>query len=247
MTVIVSALLGLLAGAFAPEIIRRLPDPPPGDLDAARERGDAAEPAPDLRHPPHVLYRDLAAQPGLRPAMALATGGVWALLGWARGSQADLPAFLLLGAVAVMLTYIDIRVHRLPDLLTLPTLAAGALLLLASAFVAGEWGAYLRGWLAALALFGGYLVLAMIRPSDLGFGDVKLAAVLGLYLGWLGWGTVVVGAFLGFLFGALAGIALLATRRATRRSAIPFGPYMLLGAIVATVWGDALLDIYLGR
>jgi leader peptidase (prepilin peptidase)/N-methyltransferase len=79
----------------------------------------------------------------------------------------------------------------------------------------------------------------------MGFGDVKLAGVLGLYLGWLGWAEVVAGGFLGFLLGGVIGLGLMAVRRADRKSQIPFGPFMLAGALVAILWGGALADLYL--
>jgi len=79
----------------------------------------------------------------------------------------------------------------------------------------------------------------------MGFGDVKLAGVLGGYLAWLGWGELVVGAFAAFLLGGLAGILLMVLRRAGRKSHIPFGPWMLLGALIAILWGGALADLYL--
>jgi leader peptidase (prepilin peptidase)/N-methyltransferase len=87
----------------------------------------------------------------------------------------------------------------------------------------------------------------MLRPADLGLGDVKLAAVVGLVTGWLGWGIAVVAAFLGFLLGGLAGVALVLAGRAGRRTAIPFGPFMLAGALVAVAQGGTLVDAYLGR
>jgi leader peptidase (prepilin peptidase)/N-methyltransferase len=79
----------------------------------------------------------------------------------------------------------------------------------------------------------------------MGFGDVKLAGVLGLFLGWLGWGEVISGGFLGFLFGGVVGVGLIMARRAGRKSQIPFGPFMLAGALVAILAGGALADLYL--
>ena len=103
----------------------------------------------------------------------------------------------------------------------------------------------LRAALGAVALFAFYFVLALAYPAGMGFGDVKLAGVLGIYLGWLGWGELVVGAFLGFLFGGVVGLLMMAVRRAGRKSSIPFGPFMLAGAFVAILWGGALADLYL--
>jgi leader peptidase (prepilin peptidase)/N-methyltransferase len=79
----------------------------------------------------------------------------------------------------------------------------------------------------------------------MGFGDVKLAGVLGLALGWLGWGELVVGGFLGFFLGALIGGGLMLARKAGRKSKIPFGPFMLLGTLLAILWGGQVWDVYL--
>jgi leader peptidase (prepilin peptidase)/N-methyltransferase len=89
--------------------------------------------------------------------------------------------------------------------------------------------------LAALAATGGLLVLALISPRGMGMGDVKLAGLLGLYLGWLGWPVVLTGLFLGFLVQALLGLALLAVRRVDRRTELPFGPALLAGALAAAL------------
>jgi len=119
----------------------------------------------------------------------------------------------------------------------------GALLLVPAA-VEGEWTPYLTAWLAGLALFTFYFVPVLIYPRGMGLGDVKLAGVLGLVLGWLGWGEVAVGAFLGFLFGAVVGGVLMVVRRAGRKTKIPFGPFMIAGTLVAIVWGADLWDLY---
>jgi leader peptidase (prepilin peptidase) / N-methyltransferase len=96
-----------------------------------------------------------------------------------------------------------------------------------------------------LVLFVAYFLLVFIHPAGMGFGDVKLAGVLGAYLGWIGWGALAVGAFLGFLLGGLYGALLLLLRRAGRKSAIPFGPFMLLGAVVGVLAGSQIADGYL--
>jgi leader peptidase (prepilin peptidase)/N-methyltransferase len=79
----------------------------------------------------------------------------------------------------------------------------------------------------------------------MGFGDVKLAGILGLYLGWMGWGELIVGAFFGFLLGGVVGGVLMATKRANRKSAIPFGPFMLAGALLAILVGGPIAQGYL--
>jgi leader peptidase (prepilin peptidase)/N-methyltransferase len=236
MTAIAMAVGGLVVGALLPTLLGALPDRtdvPDRDV----------EPGGRVRTP----YRVLAARRGLRPALGVATAVTWGILAAARGWGADLPAYLVVAALGVAAAYVDLREHRLPDPLTSSALAAAGLLLAVAAAVDGDWSAYARAWIVAAVMFAAYLGLAMLRPADLGLGDVKLAAVVGLVTGWLGWGIAVVGAFLGFLLGGLAGVALVLARRAGRRTAIPFGPFMLAGALVAVAQGGTLLDAYLGR
>lgn len=199
---------------------------------------------------PPVIHRMIGSAPALVRTtrwriVELTTAGVFGVLGWRLGPVADLPAFLYLGAVGVALAFIDIEVKRLPNPLTLPSYVVAALLLAAAALLQDAGGDYLRALAGMVALYLFYFVLALIHPSGMGFGDVKLAGVLGLYLGWLGWGTLIGGAFLGFLLGGVCGVLLLVAGRATRKSSIPFGPYMLLGALIAIVWGQQLSDAYI--
>jgi leader peptidase (prepilin peptidase)/N-methyltransferase len=180
------------------------------------------------------------------PLVELSTGVVFGVLAAVIGLEWDLPAFLYLGAIGVALALIDLDVKRLPNAIVLPSYAVAAALLLLPAIIDGEWSAYVRALVGMVALFAFYFLLALIYPSGMGFGDVKLAGVLGLYLGWLGWGELIVGAFLGFLLGGLVGGGLMVARKATRKSAIPFGPFMLAGALLAIVWGGALAGAYTG-
>ncbi|HUW15815.1 MAG TPA: prepilin peptidase [Actinomycetes bacterium] len=181
------------------------------------------------------------------PLVELGTAALFVLLTVEIGLGWALPAFLYLGAVGVALAAIDLDTHRLPNALTLPSYAVGGLLLLLPAVADGSWDAYLRAWLGAAALFAFYLLLVVVYPAGMGLGDVKLAGVLGLYLGWLGWGALVVGGFLGFLLGAVVGGTLMVVRRTGRKSKIPFGPFMLAGTLLAVIWGSSVWDWYLGR
>lgn len=213
--------LGLLVGVFLPRLLARIPDRVPAD----------GEPEP-------TPYRQLAAAPRLQLTLGVSTALAWALTALAlrRPEPAELAAYLVVAALGVVMAYVDLRERRLPDWLTLPALAGAALLLAVAAGVSGDWAAYGRAWVAAAACFAFYLVLALARPADLGLGDVKLAAVLGLLLGWSGWPTVFLGVFCGFLVGGVAGVVLLVAGRASRRSSLPFGPPMLVGALVALLW-----------
>jgi leader peptidase (prepilin peptidase)/N-methyltransferase len=149
------------------------------------------------------------------------------------GLTPALPAYLYLGAAGVALALIDLDVRRLPDAIVLPSYLVGGVLLASAAAAGADWSRAGRALLAMAALFSLYFVLALVYPGGMGFGDVKLAGLLGLYLGWLGWSPVWIGTFAGFLLGSLVGVALMVTRRATGRTAIPFGPAMLAGALLA--------------
>lgn len=154
-------------------------------------------------------------------------------------------AYAWFAAAGIALTAIDLDTRRLPDAVVLPSLAVIAILLAGAALVDGDLAALLRAALGAVALFFFYFLLSVVRPGGMGGGDVKLAAVVGLVLGWLGAGPLVVGAFAAFVVGGIVGIALLVRGNASRRTAIPFGPWMLVGAWIGIVAGDPLAAWYL--
>lgn len=138
-----------------------------------------------------------------------------------------------LTVVSVALAAVDSAVQRLPDVLTGLAgagLAAGVVL---TCVVEQRPAALLRAALAGLALFAGYCVLAALSPTSLGFGDCKLAAVLGVVTGFLGWSAVVTGTVLAFTLAAGYGLLLVTLRRTGRRDPFAFGPFMLVGTLVA--------------
>lgn len=159
------------------------------------------------------------------------------------GGAAPLAFWLVLLAcayfavMAARLTVIDVRHHLLPNRIIFPSYAVAGVLLLCAAAAGG--GAGLAGVPGLRVVAGGaalwlfYFLLRAVYPPGMGFGDVKLAGVLGMYLGFLGWGHVFAGTFAAFLFGGLWGLALLVTRRGTLKSDIPFGPFMLAGTAAA--------------
>jgi len=109
----------------------------------------------------------------------------------------------------------------------------------------GEYRPLLRAALGGAALWAFYFLLHVIKPQGMGYGDVKLAGVLGMYLGWLGWGQVALGTFLGFAIGGVVSIGLLVAGRAGRKTQIPFGPYMIAGAWLGLTVGGDVWDWYL--
>lgn len=177
--------------------------------------------------------------PALRTVRPVAAGASL-LLVLATGARPELAVWLLLVPFGLLLAVVDIRVRRLPDVLTLPTAVGTAALLGVAELLPGEAGSWAGALLGAAALAACYFVLFLISPDGMGFGDVKLAATAGLALGWYGWEVVFAGTFAGFLLGALAGLVLIVRRGADRRTALPFGPYLLLGALAGVVLGAAM-------
>lgn len=253
LLVLACALLGLVVGSFLNVVAWRLPRGA-SLLRPASHCPACAAPVRPRDNVPVLSWlllrgrcRDCAAPISRRyPAVELLTAAVFAGLAARLGADAALPAFLYIASVGLALALIDLDVHRLPNALTLPSYAVGLALLAGAALVDGSVAPLLRGLLGMVALFGLYLLLALVYPAGMGLGDVKLAGLLGLYLGWLGWGAWAVGAFAAFLLGGLTGVALMAAGRAGRKSAIPFGPFMLAGALVAVLVGQALVNGYLG-
>lgn len=157
-----------------------------------------------------------------------------------------LAAYIYFAGVSIALTIIDVRSHRLPNAVVLPSYLVAAVLLTAAAALTGAWGDLLRAGVCMVLMFGFYLLLHRIRSGGMGGGDVKLAGVIGIYLGWIGWGAVIVGVFAAFLAGGIFGILLVTLRRARRDTPIPFGPWMLLGAWIGVLGGELLARWYLG-
>ncbi|MEV8525833.1 A24 family peptidase [Streptomyces sp. NPDC052000] len=167
----------------------------------------------------------------------LVVAGCCAALAGATGARPELAVWLLFVPFAVLLAGVDLSVRRLPDILTLPLAGVMAALLICAGVLPGHAGSWIRALAGGLALGGAYFVLFLINPNGLGFGDVKLAVTLGMVLGWYGWGILFLGAFAGFLLGAAYGLGLMVLRRAGRKDAIPFGPFMLGGAVVGVLLG----------
>ena len=253
IVVVVVGCFGLLVGSFLNVVIWRVPR---GEsVVHPRSRCPACDaPIRERDNVPLVSWlllhgrcRNCRAPISVRyPVVELGTSVLFALLAWKIGTHAALPAFLYLGAVGLALAVIDLDTHRLPNTLTLPSYPIAAVLLTIAALVDHHPGLLVRAAAGGASFFALYAVLWILYPGGMGLGDVKLAGVLGLYLGYLGWGAVAVGGFLGFGYGAVIGIALMAGRKAGRKSRIPFGPFMVAGALTAVFVGNAIAHAYLG-
>ena len=179
--------------------------------------------------------------------LELVTALLFGLFAWKFGLDWALPAFCVLGVGLVGLSWIDLRTKRLPRGIIYVTAAVGVPLLCIAALARHEPR---RMWMmmlgAAVALtFMGIVYLA--SRGGMGDGDVRLSPLLGAYLGWLNPGLVAVGLFLGFLAGAVVGVAMMAGGRAGRKTAVPFGPFLALGTIVAVFVGQRCIDLFMRR
>jgi leader peptidase (prepilin peptidase) / N-methyltransferase len=179
---------------------------------------------------------DTASAPPLRTGVTVvlvATALAGALL--VGGVRPGTVALAWAGVAGVVLAQVDLAAHRLPDRVTVPAFAAAATALLVDAVALGTWPALGRAVLAGAAAFGLAAFAAVLSPRGLGFGDVKLLGLLGLVLGWVGWGALLAGVLLGLVTGAAASLTLIAAGRAGWRTALPFGPPLLVGAVLALV------------
>lgn len=163
------------------------------------------------------------------------------------GAYAALPAYLLFAWLTVALIWIDLDVHRLPVGLTRPALPACALLLLPPTLATGDWDRLLTAGICGVVLTVVYLAFAFVPGGGFGGGDVQLAPLIGLLLGWFSVGHVVVGTMAAFVLGGLGAVALLLTGRAGRKSAMAFGPFMCAGVFVALAWTDDVLAGFIGQ
>ncbi len=225
---------GALAGALLPRAAYRFSVPAGRPWRTTCPAGHplpAALPGPGRCRDCRAAYGPAAA------AVSAITALVCGALAAAVGARPELAVWLALAPLGVLLAAVDRAVHRLPDALTLPA-AAGCLAGLGIAALlpghAGSWTAALLGGASTAVL---YFLLFVINPAGLGFGDVKLSATVGLALGWYGWSTVAAGVTAGLLLAALYATALVAARRAGRRSRLPLGPFLLAGTLLGVCAG----------
>ena len=228
---LVSAVCGAVGGWFVPALIGRVPEPKP-----------ESEPKPDTE--PKEPYADIAALPGLAWKSALVSAACGGLVGAAVGLEWALVILAPLVPVSVALAVVDWRTRLLPTRLVLPATGVAILLGLAGWAVTRDPDALIRAAIALVVVRSVFWVLWWFHSAGMGFGDVRLAALLGFALGQLGWGEVVVGVYSGFLVFGLPGLLLAIARRdrALLKSAFPFGPFMLVGALIGILVGSAVLS-----
>ncbi len=178
---------------------------------------------------------------------AVAVGAIYGLLlpgtidGWAL-----LPAFLLFGGATLGIALIDLDHQLIPNRILFPALGIGTALLVVGALIDGDLGSLLPGLLGGAIYFLVLLIVGLVARGGFGMGDVKLALLLGLFLGYLGWDILVVGSVLAILLGGVASILLLVFTSKGKDAKFAYGPYLVCGAWIALLWGEQILDWYLG-
>jgi len=246
------ALVGLVIGSFLNVVVHRMP------LGLSVVHPPSACPGCDTPIQPRdnvpVLgwlllrgrCRDCSQPISARyPLVEAGTGVLFAVTALRFGLDPALPAYLYLVAVGIALALIDVELYRLPDALTLPSYPVALVLLGGAALAQDATDALLRAVICGAIAFAFYFVVWFAYPAGMGFGDVKLSGVLGIYLGWLSYGVLCVGLFLGFLVGGVFSIGLVVLKDGGRKTKVPFGPFMLLGAYLAVLVGQPMVDAYL--
>ena len=246
----VMAVIGAALGWFVPTLVARIPEPEPEV--PADEKGAAGEgPAkpetqsvePSDPEEPKEPYAAIAALPGLAWKSALASAVTAGLVGMRVGWDPALLVWAYLVPVGVALAVVDWRTRLLPTKVIAPSYAVVVALTLLAGTMSGDWDSVVRagwGWLIA---GGTFFVLWFIYPRGMGYGDVRLSGLLGIALGYLGWGELVTGVYAGFLLGGVGGL-LLSLLRIVDRKAYPFGPFMLVGAVVGVLAGPGVAAWY---
>ncbi len=190
---------------------------------------------------------DVARRPGRYEhpwALGLLVAALFAAVTLVLGSDPALPAYLYLVAVCVTLAVVDLRIHRLPDVLTLPSYPVAVSLLGLAALLGSSSGSFGRALLGGGLMYLLYLGLRLAHPAGLGFGDVKLSGVLGLYTGWLGWDIWSVGLVCICLGTGAAGLVLLVLGRGGRKARFAMGPFLVAGALAAVLVGPQIAHAY---
>ncbi|HEV8296778.1 MAG TPA: prepilin peptidase [Acidimicrobiales bacterium] len=176
------------------------------------------------------------------PVVEAGCAALFALVALRVGAHWDLPAMLVAAAGLLALSAIDLDTKRLPDRVVFPTLLGTAALLVLAAAVDDRWDDLGRAGVGAVIGFGALFVIHVVRPDGMGFGDVKLAALCGLVLGWYGLTEVVVGLYAGFVLGAVIAVVLMAFGRTGFGKTIPFGPFLAAGTVLVVLAGAPLAD-----
>jgi leader peptidase (prepilin peptidase)/N-methyltransferase len=248
LIVVASALLGLAVGSFLNVVIWRVPRHESVVAPPSHCPGCDAEIAPYDNIPvlSWIILRGRCRRCGIHisvryPLVEAGTALLWALLALRFHDTWALPAYLVLAAGLVALSLIDLDTYLLPNRIVYPLTVVVVALFGVAAVVGHDATAFTRALVGGLAAFAVFLLLHLVSPRGMGFGDVKLSLVLGVSLGWVSGALVFLGMFLAFLLGSVIGILLIVTKVRGRRDHVPFGPFLAAGTMVALLIGEPIL------
>ncbi len=195
---------------------------------------------------PSLMERESRQRPALWWATAVVIAAGFGWLAGDTGGWALLPAYLAFGGTTLAVTLTDIDHQLIPNRILFPGLGVAAGLLVIGAAIVGDSDDLIRAAIAGLVYFSGLLIVALVARGGFGMGDVKLALLLGIFLGFVGWGSLGVGFTLSILLGGVASVLVMIFTRKGRRSRFAYGPYLVAGAWIGLFWGPQIFDWYLG-
>jgi leader peptidase (prepilin peptidase)/N-methyltransferase len=247
-------IIGLAVGSFLNVVIHRVPL----EVSVVTPRSRCPSCGPELASRDNIpvvswlLLRGKcrtcgASISGRYPIVEFGTGVLFALVAWRFGLVPALPAYLLFTGGMVALSGIDLDTFKLPKKVVYPTWIGTAALLAVAGALDRDWQGLREAAIGGAIGFAVLFVIHVISPRGMGFGDVRLAGCIGTVLGWVELPLVPLGLFLSFLLASVIGVGLIATGLRGRKDRIPFGPFLALGAVIALLVGEGLLDLYLGR
>jgi leader peptidase (prepilin peptidase) / N-methyltransferase len=246
LVAVVCAAVGLCVGSFLNVVIDRVPHREPVTRPHCPSCGATLPGVPAVSW---VLQRGRCRACGDRvparyPLVEVGTAGLFVGAAVRFGPSWALPAFCVFFASLLAVSVIDLGHFIIPNRVVYPTLFTIVPLLAAAAALQGSWGHLGRAAVGGAAGFAVLFVVHLVSPGGMGFGDVRLAGVIGFMLGWLGLGYVALAMFVSFLLASVIGITLIVTRIKSRKDSVPFGPFMATGAVIAVLWGQPIIDAW---
>ncbi len=178
--------------------------------------------------------------------LELATAAAFVLVSFRAPTLWVAPALCVATATLIAVGTIDIAHLRIPTRILYAGAALGAPLLVMASAGTGEWAPLLHALIASVVALAVFLIVYLVSPKGMGFGDVRLATFCALFLGWLGYRVAAVGMVLSFVVGGLFAIALVLAGKAGRKSKLPFGPFLALGTVASFLYGPHLAHLWLG-
>ncbi|MDA8291333.1 MAG: prepilin peptidase [Actinomycetota bacterium] len=253
IAVVVAGVFGLVVGSFLTVVTARVPEGRSVVSPGSRcpSCGTAIRAVDNVPVVSYVLRRGRCRScsepiPLRYPATELTTAVLFGAVVARVPTHWAAPSYCVLAAGLVALTVVDLERFRLPTPIVVTTGAVGLPLLLLAAAATHDWSGLVRVPVAGAVGFALLGLVFLVSPRGIGFGDVRLAALCGSFLGWLGYRVAAVGLVVGFVAAGLVAVVLIAAGRVTRKTRIAFGPFLAFGTLAAVLFGRDLAHAWLG-